>query len=296
MLFKNLCCSAALKLERYLDIDHFHESERYVRAESIPLAVKDFSVMRASLAMPSCTLSLVRTFPRIINGYDLSGRLVIVIPMDGVSSARVNGREIGQSLIVLNGSVNCTVFEPEGRLIAILSIRREILALKWSEFATGNLLLRLRPIRLAHLQTLVRRVLEFAAKEPDAIRAEGVLQDMQQALVTTFDEAMCLGEIQDSSNHGLLERYKIIVDRVDELLSLNPIDLTNEKMATDIGVSLRTLQTAVRTICGSGYHRYSRLRRLWSVRRQLRTGAPGLTVRASALAHGFLHMSEFSSV
>ena len=41
---------------------------------------------------------------------------------------------------------------------------------------------------------------------------------------------------------------------------------------------------------------YSRLKRLWSVRRQLRNGAPGLTVKASALAHGFWHMSEFANI
>ena len=97
MLFRNLCASPALDLHRYASIDHFRESERYAQAESIPLTARDFSVMRASLALPSCRLSLVRTFPRIINGYELSGRLIVVIPMDEVSSTRVNGRAIGQS-------------------------------------------------------------------------------------------------------------------------------------------------------------------------------------------------------
>jgi AraC family transcriptional regulator, ethanolamine operon transcriptional activator len=294
MLFKNLCASTALRLDRYADIDHFRESEKYVRAESIPLTAKDFTVLRASLRMPSCTLSLVRTFPRIINGYALSGGLLIVIPMDDVSSARINGRTVGHSLILLNGSANCTVHEPEGRLVAVLSIRPEILALKWSEFA-GYLLLRPTLNRLALLQMLICRMLEFAAKEPGAVHAEGILQDMQRTLLMTIDEAMYPGQVQESGNRGLLERYKTIVDRVDDLLSINPIDVTNEKMASEIGISLRTLQTAVQTICGSGAHRYSRLRRLWSVRRQLRTGAPTLTVRASALAHGFLHMGEFSN-
>eukprot|EP01136_Pigoraptor_vietnamica_P044811 Opistho-1_new@21995 len=81
MLFENLPASPALKLERFEDVDHFHESERYANAESIPLRAGDFSVQRASLALPSCTLSLVRTFPRIINGYDFPGRLLVVVPM-----------------------------------------------------------------------------------------------------------------------------------------------------------------------------------------------------------------------
>src|SRR5215467_11591257 len=101
MLFRDLRGSPTLDLQRYLDIDHFRESERYAHAESIPLKAQEFSVARASLSLPSCRLSLVRTFPRIINGYELSGRLIVVIPMNEVSSTRVNGRPIGQSLILL---------------------------------------------------------------------------------------------------------------------------------------------------------------------------------------------------
>ena len=123
MLFDNLHASTALELVRYADIDQFRESERYACAESIPLRAGHFAVLRANLALPSCSLSLVRTFPRIIKGYDLSGRLVIVVPMDEVISTRVNGRDIGRSLVILKANANCTVYEPEGRLVAILSIR-----------------------------------------------------------------------------------------------------------------------------------------------------------------------------
>jgi AraC family transcriptional regulator, ethanolamine operon transcriptional activator len=59
-------------------------------------------------------------------------------------------------------------------------------------------------------------------------------------------------------------------------------------------ISARTLQTAVHRVCGVATQSYVRLRRLWLVRKQLRTGAPALTVKASALAHGFLHLGEFS--
>ena len=106
MLFRHLCASPALDLQSYVDIDHFRESERYARAESVPLTAREFSVMRASLSLPACRLSLIRTFPRIINGYDFSGRAIFVIPMDEVSSTRVNGRAIGHSLILLKGHAN----------------------------------------------------------------------------------------------------------------------------------------------------------------------------------------------
>jgi AraC family transcriptional regulator, ethanolamine operon transcriptional activator len=295
MLFRNLHASAALSLEGYTDIDHFHESERYAQAESIPLRPKDFSVLRASLALPSGALSLVRTFPRLIHGYDLSGRLVIVVPMDDVASTRINGKAVGQSLIVLKGSPNCTVLEPEGRLIAILSIQPEALDQKWLDFSSGYLLLRLPAQALACLQTLIRITLEGAATQACAIMAADVPDRLEETLFAAFDESMCLGTIHDSPGPASLARYKTIIDRVDDLLGLNPIDASNEKLAEAIGVSLRTLQTATQSLCGSGIHRYTRLKRLWSARRQLRSGAAGLTVKASALAHGFWHMSEFSN-
>jgi AraC family transcriptional regulator, ethanolamine operon transcriptional activator len=296
MLFRNLSASPALDIQRYADIDHFRQSERYAHAESIPLKGSDFSVMRASLALPSCRLSLVRTFPRIINGYELSRRLIVVIPMDGVSSTKVNGRAIGQSLILLHGNANCTVLEPEGRLASILSIDATALDQDWLNFTNAFLLLRLPAAELAQLQALICSVLEFASKAPAAITAAGVLQSAQETLFAGIKAALHSNQINEFTNHETLDRYKAIVDRVDELVQLNPIDhLSNEKLADAIGISVRTLQTASFSVCGSGTYRYSRLRRLWSVRRHLRTGAPGLTVKASAIAHGFWHQSAFSN-
>lgn len=295
MLFKNLQASSALSLEQYADFDHFHVSERYAHAESIPLSCRNFSVLRASLALPACNLSLVRTFPRIINGYDYSGRLLIVVPMDEISSTRLNGEKLGQSLVLIKGKANCTVCEPEGRLVAILSIRPDKLDRKWLEFGDGHLLLRLQPVDLLRLQRLIHSMLEFAARDPGVVALADVLQTMEHTLFAAFDEAMCAGALHESANPVALARYKAIVDRVDRMIGFNPNDAANERLAEEIGISVRTLQTASRAVCGQSVHNYSRLRRLWSVRRQLRTGANGLTVRASALAHGFWHISQFTS-
>lgn len=297
MLFKTLTPSAALTLHEYADIEDFRKSERYVAAESTPLSAANFSVMRASLALPRCSLSLVRTFPRIINGYEMAGRLVMVVPMDGVSSARVNGHPLGQSLLLLKGSANCTVYEPEARLVAILSIRPEALHERWIGFDNGYLLLRLPEDRLAHMQTLIGGILETAAREPEAIHDEGMLDSMQARLFSPFGNGSCVDRADEGPGRASLNRYKQIVDHLDSLLDANPVaDFSCEALADEIGISVRTLQAAVKTICGSGAHHYSRLKRLWSVRRQLRNGAPGLTVKASALAHGFRHMSEFANI
>lgn len=295
MSFSNLHASAALSLEGYTGIDQFHASERYAQAESIPLPATDFRVSRAGLALPSCTLSLVRTFPRIINGYDFSGRLLVVVPMNDICSTRLNGKLVGQSLILIKGRTSCTVVEPEGRLVAILSIHREQLDRMWSELGDGHLLLRLPPTELVRLQMLIRSTLEFAASEAEAFASADVPHAVQDSIFLALDRAICSGGFHDCSNPVAVARYKAIVDRVDQLLGLNPLDTANVSLAEQIGISVRTLQTASRSVCGLAIHRYSRLRRLWSVRRQLRTGTSGLTVKASALAHGFCHISQFTN-
>jgi AraC family ethanolamine operon transcriptional activator len=298
MPFRSLRASPALSLERYADIDQFRESERYVRAESIPLSPERFCCLRASLTFPSCVLSLVRTFPRIIKGYEMPGRMVLVIPMDNVSSTRVNGAEVDDhSLILFKGSTNCTIYEPEGRLVAILAFHTELLDRTWRDFGDGHLLLRLQPFQLATVQHMVRHMLELAARAPEIIHAPDALQSMQAILFEALDVMMCSGKVHGLDRRKTLSRYKEILDRIEATVSTNPtVDPAIEGLAAATGVSVRTLQTASRSISGLGIHQYSRLRRLWSVRRQLRSGGAGLTVKASALANGFWHMGEFSSV
>jgi AraC family ethanolamine operon transcriptional activator len=220
---------------------------------------------------------------------------MVVIPMDEISSTRLNGRTIGHSLILMRGSPNCTVLETEGRLVAILSIDASMLDQRGLDFDDDVLLLQLPTAERAGLQRLIRSMLGLAATEPDAMAAADVFQRTEDTLLAGFEAAVRSGQVLDSAKREPLDRYKIIVDRVDELVGLTPIGLSNDRLAEAIGVSVRTLQKAAFSVCGSGVYRYARLRRLWSVRRQLRTGAPGLTVRASALAHGFWHQSEFSN-
>lgn len=295
MLFRTLHTSPALHLEGYADIDHFRESERYAKAESIPLDVRNFSVRRAALAMPGCTLSLVRTFPRIVNGYDLSGRLLIIIPMNEVASARINGEAVGQSLILLKGG-DCTVVEPEARLVAILAVRADATDSRWREFAKSHLLLDLPAVKLTQLRNLILAALEFAASQPEAIMAADVLDKLQLTLLSAIEAVLRSGAEQTGRGRLARTRHLQIVREVDAIIGSNPLDASNEKLADEIGVSVRTLQTASQTICGLSAHEYCRLRRLWSMRRQLRTGAAGLTVKASALAHGFWHMGDLSRV
>jgi len=297
MLFQRLNPSAALDLVHYADIDHFRESERYLRAASMPLGGGSFSTRRAELALPSCKLSLVRTFPRIVNGYELAGRVVVVIPMNEVSSARINGELIGNAVVVLKGNAQCTVYEPEGRLVAIVSTGQPNLSNCFHDFDQGYRLLKLETHELARLQTHIMGTLELAARDPAASQLPAIRVNLEERLLGTVEQTLCCGELAGKKRHDSLDRYKNIIDRIDNLIMRNPAaDFACKQLAEEIGASVRTVQTATQTLCGSGASHYGRLRRLWMVRRQLRSGATGLTVKASAFAHGFHHMGEFSNL
>jgi len=60
-----------------------------------------------------------------------------------------------------------------------------------------------------------------------------------------------------------------------------------------LGVSVRTLSNVIAHYRGMSLHSYLRLKRLWLVRQQLLNGKT--SVKASALAHGFWHMGDFSA-
>ncbi len=294
MLFETLHPASPVELQRYADIDQFRESERYASAESMPLKGGRFEILRANLALPDGALSLVRTFPRLIRGYDLSGRLVMVVPMDGIGSARINGQEIGQAIVIVKGEANCTVYEPEGRLVAILAIRPDAAAASWLSFDDGWMLLRLSADRLAQLQLHLRSVLEGAARHPAAIRSDEASQAAQDSLLGAFAAALKAGEIDRSEARA---RYKEIVDHIERSVRASQTtDFYCTALAAELGVSVRTMSSAVHAVCGTSPLRYSQLQRLWAVRHQLRNGAPGLTVRASAFAHGFWHMGDFSRI
>jgi AraC family transcriptional regulator, ethanolamine operon transcriptional activator len=297
MLFKTLHRSPALDLVQYPDIDSFRGSERYVRAQSIPLDAERHSVLRASLPFASCTLSLVRTFPRIIKGYELSTRALIVIPMDSVSSARLNGNGIGHSLLFLSGSEHSTVYEPQGRLVAILSMSRVTREARLPILDDGNRLIGVPNESLAEMQCTIRGLLETAAREPEAMQTPVARQLCEQHLLAAVANAISAGTTLSMSGTDAHVRYHKIVDLLDQLIQGNPtVDIGYSELSSITGASTRTLHNALQRICGISPNRYLRIRRLWMVRSQLRSGNPGLTIKTSAHAHGFHHMGEFSAL
>jgi len=158
---------------------------------------------------------------------------------------------------------------PEGPLVAIFSIRTDAPHNGWLQVDSGYALLGLPAPLLASLQLTVRSILLLTTDDRTAVHTADTLDTMQQAIFFILDCAIRNGHM--------------LHDDVDLRLSQSPmIDFTCEALANQAGVSVRTLPTAVYQVCGPGLHRYSRLRQLCSVRRQLRMAFPGQVKRAGA--------------
>jgi AraC family ethanolamine operon transcriptional activator len=293
--FEGLKPSAALELQSY-DFDHFGESERYAGASSMPLSAGGVAIMRARLSLPALTLSLVKTFPRIIRGYQLPQAVAVVVPMDNVASTRVNGQSIGSSIVVLRGASDCLVYEPVGRLIAVFYFsppQRE----PWAQLSDGYHLLNPTSDVLASLRRRISTTLETAANNPEFLNEPTLRTVVEQSLINAMDAVMrTSANVNIGSRHSATDSYRRIVAEMERLIrqDLGVWHKTTE-LAERVGVSVRTLQSATQAICGMSPHRYSRVLRLWSVRRQLRDGPGRRSVKSCAIAHGFWHLSEFAA-
>ncbi len=260
----------------------------------MPLSAGTTAIRRARLSLPTLNLSLLTTFPRIVRGYQLTNAVVVAVPMDHVTSARINGQSIGGSVLVLKGASDCLVYEPEGRLLAIVYFspaERE----PWAQLSDGYHLLNPALDVLVSLRRLISTTLETAANDPGLLNEPASRALVEQSLLSAMDVAIRTN-VSSGPVQSARDGYRRIVADMEKLIRHDlMIWHKTTELAEQTGVSVRTLQSATQAICGMSPHRYSRVLRLWSVRRQLRIGPAGRSVKSCAIAHGFWHLSEFAA-
>lgn len=146
----------------------------------------------------------------------------------------------------------------------------------------------------ASLRRLISVTLEIAAHDPDFLNEPMSLTAVEQSLLSTMDAALrtsASGGPASSATDG----YRRIVADMERLIRQDPtVWPRTPELAAQVGVSSDS-QSATQAICGMSPHRYSRVLRLWSVRKQLRIGPGRRSVKACAIAHGFWHLSEFAA-
>ncbi len=295
MPVRSLGPSPALAIERFTDFDEFRPNEVLGGGTSVPLQPENFSVSRAVLALPGGLFVLQRSFARRLEA-DMGARGAgLIVPMVAPGHADINGRLMDNlSIALLRSKVPARVLEPHANTYLMLRFNSEMQDRGWPEFDNGIELFTSELKYLERLRTIILDIFSFASGCRDPREFTALSETLQETLLAAFDSILVLDEVKRARS-GSFDKHRKIVALLDELAESNPTaPLYSGDLAQRLGVSVRTLQTAVMAVHGTSLHQHLRLRRLWLVRGQLMTGSPGLTVKAAALANGFWHMGEFS--
>jgi AraC family ethanolamine operon transcriptional activator len=296
-MLNELAESDVLKISRSPDFDHFRSIEEVGDTRSIPLHCRDFAASFASLRLKSCSVYLQRSFPRILQArYSTTGALVY-FPMDDAASFTLNGVEGSvQSLMLVRGRANCEIVEPRANLIGIVNFDN-VEDRGWPCGVDHAQVVTTQPARVEAIQAIAREALKLASLSPAAFLQSDMVESVEESLLQVVDLAMDAALPRVESRRLSLSHYLVLVRKFDEYLSANAgKTVYSADVARQLGVSVRTLHNAVVAVRGMSMHRYTRLRRMWSVRQQLVRGMPQQSIKAVALANGFWHMGEFTSL
>jgi AraC family ethanolamine operon transcriptional activator len=286
-----------VRISRSPDFDHFRSIVGLGEAKSIPLDAKGFAASFATLRLKSCSIYLQQTFPRILQvRYSTTGAIVGFAMEHGVSLI-INGVEgRAPALFLIKGTAACEIVERQANLIGFVNFDT-INDRGWPGEADSAQLIATQAARFEALQALIRDALMLASHSPDMLSQPNVIESIEESILQAVDLAMAAATPALESKRLGLSHYLALVHKFDEFLAANAgATLYSADVARQLGVSVRTLHNAVVAIRGMSMHRYTRLRRLWSVRQQLVRGASLQSIKAVALVNGFWHMGEFTSL
>ncbi len=289
-----------LKPSRILSIIHFNDADEY-RAHDVlgggtstPLRPREFSVSRAVLPLQDGIFVLQRSFARRLEadlGTDKGVGLFIPIAFH----CSINGHDVDNSTIgLMRGKTPTKVIEQHPNSYLMLRFNSDMRHRGWQDADAALRYVQVQDDLMQRLRAAILDMFCLASACDDIQQFEPLNRPMQETFIAALDDALVPNDALQA-RPGSYDRHRRLIARLDEQVGwLGSAPLYSEDLAKAIGVSVRTLQTATRAVHGVSLHHYLRLKRLWSARRALLSGAAGLSVKAAALGNGFWHMGEFS--
>ena len=288
------------RIFRFSDIDEFRSSVRNVSMDFTPL-VRTIAAEQTVLNLEGCSVNFTKSFPRIVDAQLAPGCTAIGFTMDDGIPIRFNGVERDKSVIVIGGGgAAYTAVERTERQYASIVFTPAIVDRGWPPVTANFNMFETSPTAQQRLRTLVTQLLTALPQlgEPPDLSETSSLSEtsaaIRESLLGVIDGVFA--EIVPTRWASLANstRQWAIFREIRDVLEANlgrPI--YSEELATQVGVSVRSMHDAILRYHGMSLHRYLRLRRLWLVRRRLLAGAE--SVKAIALAFGFWHLGDFSA-
>jgi AraC family ethanolamine operon transcriptional activator len=290
---KPLAPALAPKVFRFSDIDAFRSSVRNLNVDFTPLA-RTISAEQIILNLPGCDVNYTKSFPRITDAQLGPNCTAVGFSMDDGIPIRFNGVERDRAVIVIGGGgAVYSQVERAPREFASIVFTRVIEDRGWPQTGPNFKVLETAIAAQHALRELILQVTSLSPQFVDTFDVAAASAAITESLLAAVDNAFAsVVNTPWATRANSTSKFKIF-RQVQAALSddiTHPI--YSAELAKQIGVSVRTMQDAVKQYRGMSLHRYLRLRRLWLVRKRLIEGSQ--SVKTCALAFGFWHLGEFS--
>ncbi len=289
----SLAPSSALKVYRHTDIDDFRQAVRAVQIEFIPFS-RRIAAQQSIVNLSGCDICLTRAFPRLVDAQLVAGCTAICLSMNDSVPIRFNGLDSRRTAFVIGyGGGGFRTFERVAAQFAKIVFTPEVNDRGWPKTSHDFSTFETTEVAHQRLRELCLQILSFASEATDMLEVYQAANGIKESLLAAVDAAFADAVPANWTRPGNAARYLKIIRDVEAALSGTPgTPVYSSELARQIGVSVRTMHTAVQRYRGMSLHRYLRLKRLWLVRQQLIAG--NQSVKASALAHGFWHLGDFT--
>lgn len=299
MPFADLVPSQHLQLFSYQDVDHFRSAFRDANVDIVPTANFNGDLGQAVLSLSGCTVYLLRTFPRIVRSALKGAGAFFVFSLRDAPSVIFNGKQPAPSSFTFaRGPAEYRAVERNPGYYAAIAFASAMEGRGWPQTHGEFLSIPISHDMRSMVRAQIARLFETTSQNPDLNSIPGADIALIDSLLETLDLTFAGHSSSDAASrtrHGAAAALRVLRE-IDEYADANASrPIYSEEIAAAFGVSVRTLANLMVQSNDMSLQRYLRLRRLWSARRQLLTGAQNLKIKEVALAHGFWHMGDFAA-
>jgi len=282
------------RIFRFCDIDEFRSSVRNVSVDFTPL-VRTIAAEQTVLNLEGCSVNFTKSFPRIVDAQLAPDCTAIGFTMDDGIPIRFNGVERDKSVIVIGGGgAAYTAVERTERQYASIVFTPTIVDRGWPPVTANFNMFETSPTAQQRLRALVTQLLTALPQLGEPPNLSETSAAVRESLLGFIDGVFAeIVPTRWASLANSTRQWAIFREIRDVLEASLGRPIYSEELATQVGVSVRSMHDAILRYHGMSLHRYLRLRRLWLVRRRLLAGAE--SVKAIALAFGFWHLGDFSA-
>lgn len=294
MPLSRLTASRLLRIERFSNFGEFRPHEVLGIGTSTPLQPDNASLSRAILPLPDGLFVLQRTFARRFEA-EIGTPWGIGLSVPFSFHTITNGRELDSSTIgVVRGTAPVESIAHGPNAYMMMRFNSDMRQRGWADYDTGLVFARSPDPVMARMRAAISSMFSLASDIDDPTEFEAIARPIQETLLACLDDTLVAAPML-AARRGSFDTHRKLMAQLDDIVAqAGGRPLYSEDLSRALGVAVRTLQLAARTTHGMSLHQYLRIKRLWSARVQLMTGAAGLSVKAAALDNGFWHFGDFS--